>query len=165
MKYVIEISGRTLEVEIDGDRMLLDGRPVDAKLSGGRGSAIRRLERGRSIRNLQAWPGEERGAWMVALAGCRLQVQVMDPRDQAIRAAGSKRGKALGGTLKAPMPGLVLRVMVQEGATVEAGQGLIVVEAMKMENMLKALGPGTVSKIHVQPGARVEKGTSLLDLA
>ena len=56
-------------------------------------------------------------------------------------------------------------MLVEEGAEVVQGQGLVVVEAMKMENELKAPRAGTVKKVHAAPGDRVEKGTNLVDLA
>jgi pyruvate carboxylase subunit B len=62
------------------------------------------------------------------------------------------------------MPGLVVRVEVQEGQRVEAGAGLVVVEAMKMENELRAPRPGVVSRIHVKPGQTVDKGVALVTL-
>jgi biotin carboxyl carrier protein len=164
MKYTIDIAGRMLEVEIDGDRIVLDGRPVEARLTGAKGSAIRRLVRGRSQRSIHVAEGDEKGLWQLALSECRLPVQVLAPRDLAIRKAGARKGGAAGGVLKAPMPGLVLRVLVEEGAVVEAGQSLVVVEAMKMENQLKARGPGTVKKVHVVAGAKVEKGAPLLEI-
>jgi pyruvate carboxylase subunit B len=166
VKYAVEVAGRTIEVEIDGARILVDGRAVDARLAGASGGAIRRLVRGKVSRAILAAPGEGRGAWSLDLAGCRLSAQVLDPRDLAVRRAGAREGKeTAGGALRAPMPGLVVRVLVAEGAQVEAGQGLVVLEAMKMENLLKAAGAATVRWIHVSAGARVEKGAVLLELA
>jgi pyruvate carboxylase subunit B len=63
------------------------------------------------------------------------------------------------------MPGLVVRVEVQLGQHVAPGTGLVVVEAMKMENELRAQTRGIVAQIHVQAGDRVEKGTPLVTLA
>ncbi len=165
MKYTIELAGRSFEVEIDGGRVLLDGRPVEATLTGARGTAIRRLIRGRSHRSLHAAPGDEKGAWQLAMDGFRFAAQVLVPRDLARRNAAGRAGRPGDGILKAPMPGLVVRVLVQAGAVVEAGQGLVVVEAMKMENELKARAPGTVRKVHVTPGTKVEKGAILLELS
>ena len=62
------------------------------------------------------------------------------------------------------MPGLVVRVNVAEGDTVAAGQGLVVMEAMKMENELRAAAAGTVSRVLATPGAAVEKGAVLVEL-
>jgi len=66
------------------------------------------------------------------------------------------------GDLKSPMPGLVLKILVKEGDEVKKGDSLIVLEAMKMENMLKAQGNGLVKAIKVQQGNAVEKGALLI---
>ena len=65
----------------------------------------------------------------------------------------------------APMPGMVIRVEVSEGDSVSAGQGLVIVEAMKMENELCAEGPAVVRRVLVRDGDAVEKGQLLVDLA
>ena len=67
--------------------------------------------------------------------------------------------------MRAPMPGLVVRVEVAEGQAVEAGAGLVVVEAMKMENELRATRAGMVKTVHVAVGQAVEKGAALVTLA
>lgn len=162
MKRTVEIEGRTVVVEITKDGVQVDGKAVDAKLGGEPGTAIRTLIRGRTTTPLHAQPTDVPGSWLLSVDGFRLSAQVLGPRDIALRASGGKKAAAGGGTLKAPMPGLVVRVLVEEGASVVAGQPLVVVEAMKMENQLKATGPGVVTKIHVTPGARVEKGAPLL---
>ena len=64
----------------------------------------------------------------------------------------------------APMPGMVLRVEVEEGDRVEEGQGIVIVEAMKMENELRALSAGYVTRIHVREGEAVEKDQILVEL-
>ncbi len=62
------------------------------------------------------------------------------------------------------MPGLIVRINVKPGDTVEAGQGVVVMEAMKMENELRATSAGTVKSVEVAPGAAVEKGALLVAL-
>lgn len=62
------------------------------------------------------------------------------------------------------MPGLVLRVEVEEGQTVAPGDGLVVLEAMKMENEIKAPVAGTVSAVHVGGGQAVDKGTVMIEV-
>ena len=62
------------------------------------------------------------------------------------------------------MPGLIVRTMVTVGESVTAGQGLIVMEAMKMENELRATGAGIVHRVNVSPGTPVEKGAVLIEL-
>ena len=66
--------------------------------------------------------------------------------------------------VKAPMPGLVLEVSVEVGQTVEKGDGLLILEAMKMENVLKSAGEGVVKSIHIEKGKAVEKGQLLIEM-
>jgi pyruvate carboxylase subunit B len=165
VKYTVEIAGTTLDIEVAGGRVLVDGRAHEVRLSGRSGDPRRRLVRGRGSRAFVAASGEVRGEWVLTSGGARLQAQVLDPREAAVRRAGARGGPGPGsGTTKAPMPGLVLRVLVEEGAKVKQGQGLVVVEAMKMENELKAPRDGVVRKVHAAPGDRVEKGTPLVEL-
>ncbi len=67
-------------------------------------------------------------------------------------------------TVKAPMPGLVLQVLVQPGQTVQKGDPLLILEAMKMENVLKAANEGVVKEVAVHSGQAVEKGATLVVL-
>ena len=66
--------------------------------------------------------------------------------------------------VKAPMPGLVLKVLVEPGQQINKGDGLVILEAMKMENILKATGPATVKAIKVAERTAVEKGAVLIEL-
>jgi biotin carboxyl carrier protein len=66
--------------------------------------------------------------------------------------------------IKAPMPGLVLEIEVEPGQTVEQGEGLLILEAMKMENILKSPGDGVVKSISVNKGDAVEKGQILIEM-
>ena len=88
----------------------------------------------------------------------------MDERTRYIRGLAGSGDKARGlAVLKAPMPGLVVRVQVEAGATVSSGAGLVVLEAMKMENELRATTAGTVRVVRVRPGEAVEKGQVLVE--
>jgi len=92
------------------------------------------------------------------------RVEVTDPLTHLAREA---HGAAAGGgtrTVTAYMPGRVVAVLVEEGEEVRAGQGVVVLEAMKMENEIAPDHPGQVTKIHVQPGQAVEGGDPLFDL-
>jgi acetyl/propionyl-CoA carboxylase alpha subunit len=66
--------------------------------------------------------------------------------------------------IKAPMPGLVVKIMVEEGQEVEKGDAIIVLEAMKMENVIKAAGPGKIKKINVTNKEAVEKNAVLIEM-
>jgi pyruvate carboxylase subunit B len=90
-------------------------------------------------------------------------VQALDERQRAIREFAGAAAVSHGPIDEtAPMPGLVLKVEVSEGERVERGQGIIVIEAMKMENELKASSAGHVTDIRVAAGQAVDKGQTLL---
>jgi biotin carboxyl carrier protein len=97
-----------------------------------------------------------------SVAGRRLSVEVRDPRD----ASRSSRDAIGSGrqNVTAPMPGKVVRVLVDAGDVVETSQGLVVVEAMKMQNELKAARPGRVIEIRAREGETVGAGDTLVVL-
>jgi len=89
----------------------------------------------------------------------RFAVEVRDPRSlRSRRAAGHEAGPA---KILAPMPGKIIRLLAVEGDEVEAGQGLVVVEAMKMQNEIKAYKKGKVTRIAVKEGSAVNAGDLL----
>ncbi len=103
--------------------------------------------------------------WRLVDKGAVVDVEATDERTRHIRSlGGSSRGTAASGVLKSPMPGLVVRVAVAVGDEVAEGQGLVVLEAMKMENELKAPAAGVVASIRVAVGQTVDKGEVLLEL-
>jgi biotin carboxyl carrier protein len=85
---------------------------------------------------------------------------VMTPPPQS--AAGGQEGSS---AIPAPLPGLVLDVLVKEGDAVKAGQSLLVMEAMKMENQIQAPFDGTVKKVFVQKGANISEGDKLIEIS
>lgn len=165
MKYFVRLAGRTIEVEVLGGSVRVDGETLEAHLAAVPGTALHHLLLGGDSWTVSAQALEGIGQWALGAVGERVEVEAVDERTQAIRTlTGKKGGPAGGGVVKAPMPGLVVRVPVTEGQKVAAGAGLVVVEAMKMENELKATHAGVAKKVHVVPGAVVEKGTPLVTL-
>lgn len=170
MRYYVHIGARIVEVEVDGDRVRVDGALLEAHLAAVAGTPLQHL-----LLAGESWTvavqsaeglGESGGArWFLGLAGERAEIEVVDERTREIQALTARRtGGGAGGVVRAPMPGLVVRVDVTEGQVVAVGTGLVVVEAMKMENELRATRGGVVAKVHVQPGTAVEKGTPLVTL-
>lgn len=165
MKYFVRLPGRTVEVEVLGGAVRVDGETLDAHLAAVPGTPLHHLLLGGDSWTVSAQALEGMGQWALGAVGERIEVEAVDERTQAIRnLTGKKGGPSGGGVVKAPMPGLVVRVQVAEGQKVGPGTGLVVVEAMKMENEMKATHPGVVKRVHVAPGAIVEKGAPLVTL-
>ncbi len=165
MRYFVTLGDRTVEVDLTGTTPVVDGVPVSgAELATLPGTPVRHLlADGRSF-EMTVQPGERRGRWRIGVGGARFDVDAVDERTRAIREmTGGGEAEAVK-TINAPMPGLVVRILVEPGAAVRAGQGVVIVEAMKMENELKAPADGVVSRIDVQPGQTVDKGAVLVVL-
>ncbi|HET8680262.1 MAG TPA: biotin/lipoyl-containing protein [Micromonosporaceae bacterium] len=158
------VAGQEIEVEVDGDRVTVAGSTGTATLRTVAGTPARQLlVSGRpSVVTLRS---TGRGQWTLGLAGDRWDAEVVDERTRHIRSltagANATRGPA---TVRAPMPGLVVRVLVETGQEVAAGAGMVVLEAMKMENELRAPAAGVVKGVRVTAGEPVEKGQVLVEL-
>jgi biotin carboxyl carrier protein len=164
MKYHVAIGDAEFEIVVDGDDVVVNGRPVRAHLDEAGGGAYT-LRIGHEVHTVVARRGAERGAFDISLGGHRFGLEALDARSRAIRAISGAGGKAAGPAhLMAPMPGLIVRINVQAGDTVQPGQGLVVMEAMKMENELRAVAAGTVKRVAVTAGSAVEKGALLLEM-
>lgn len=163
MEYFVHIGEERIRVVLSGGRIEVEGTPLPLELLGHREDPVRSLRAsGRSVRVLPTRNGK--GRWQVEIDGVRHQAEVLDRGQEAIRAARMAAGGATGPSpLKAPMPGMVLRLEVAVGDEVAAGDGVAIVEAMKMENELTAPSDARVSAIHVQEGEAVEKGQLLIE--
>ncbi len=164
MRYFVTIEDRTLEVELTPEGPRIDGRPVQAELVAVPGTPLRHLLLDGRSWPLVARPGAGKGAWEVLLDGEHFQVDVVDERTRAIRAMTARSAEGSGPRpVRAPMPGLVSRVQVAPGDAVAPGQGVVIIEAMKMENELKAETAGVVARVLVSAGEAVEKGAVLVE--
>jgi len=163
MKYFVEVGSRTIEVDIDGDRALVGGRTYHAVLSALSGTPLSQLVVDGSALTIAARAlGGSR--WAFAVRGERYEVDVLDERARHIRSLASGADRKLRtGELRAPMPGLVVRVGVEAGQTVSAGAGVLVLEAMKMENELRTPSGGVVRNVRVRSGQVVERGEVLIE--
>ncbi len=164
MKYVTTIDGKEFVIEVVderhvrvGDRLL----PVDFKSVSGQ-PVYSLIVDGKSYESF-VYQGDE--DWQVLLRGRQFQVKVEDEREKRLKAAAGG-GVAEGGEfhLKAPMPGLVVAIPVNEGDEVKKGQVLVILESMKMQNELKSPRDGTISHIKVKAGESVEQKQVLLNL-
>jgi pyruvate carboxylase subunit B len=164
MKYFVQLGGREVVVELDGECATVEGVTYRVVLRRQNGTPLRVLTVDGRPRTL-AVHQLSRGRWDLGLAGERREVDVVDERTRNIRSLASAQGRATrSGVLKAPMPGLVVRIQVEPGQTVPPGGALLVLEAMKMENELRAAAGGLVRAVLVGPGQAVEKGQALVEL-
>jgi acetyl/propionyl-CoA carboxylase alpha subunit len=166
MKYVVELNGEQKLVSLGADGVSYDGDDlVHAELADIAGSPVRIVRIGTHVHRVVVEKLEGRGRYTLWVDGYRFDAEALDERTRAIRDLSAANAAPLGpAPIKAPMPGLIVRVNVKIGDTVEAGQGVVVMEAMKMENELRATSAGTVRSIEVAAGAAVEKGALLVAL-
>jgi biotin carboxyl carrier protein len=163
MKYIVSVLGREIEVEVDGEQVTVAGRTYSASLGAVAGTPLRQLLLDGSSEALALEP-DGGGRWALTRRGERFEVEVLDERARHIRSltGGSERARGPA-VLRAPMPGLVVRVQVEAGQSVAAGAGVVVLEAMKMENELRAGAAAVVRLVRVRPGEAVEKGQVLVE--
>ena len=167
MTFEIDINGRTRTVTVeravaDKYHVLLDGEPreLDVRRSGVHGLSVLLGPAGAS-RELQVTPSSAPGEVLVTMDGRLVQASI-NARQTGRHRADSGDTAAGEQPITAPMPGRVVRVLVQAGDDVVAKQGVVVVEAMKMENELRSPKAGRVREVNVAPGTSVEAGRVLL---
>ena len=127
------------------------------------GHAMSLLVDGRSVR-CEVEPGQD-GRVAVLVGDEVHELEILDERRLRLRRASGKFSLEGPQRVDSPMPGKVVRVLVKQGEQVQEGQGLVVVEAMKMENELKSPKAGVVSELYAQEGQAVEAGAKLAVVA
>ena len=105
------------------------------------------------------------GERIVYVNGVAVPISIMDPRERLVRRRGTVSAETGPRSIVSPMPGRIVKVLVREGDVVAAQQGLVVVEAMKMENEVRAPRAGQVSAVKVVEGMSVEAKSVLVTLA
>jgi pyruvate carboxylase subunit B len=155
MKYVAEIDGEEFTIEIDpsGEITFCDV-PCSACLESAHRNALFTLLVGETPHEVHLAPRRD-GAYTVTIAGNRFEVQVRDERAWRMAEGAPPRASAGGATVRSPMPGVVVDVLVEPGQVVRAGDGVAILEAMKMENEIRAPRDGVVHSVHVASGQAV----------
>jgi biotin carboxyl carrier protein len=164
MAYVAGSGGREHRLDVrsdrDGLRVRLDDRELQVDLLRVDPALYSLLIDGRSY-EIDVLETEE--ALMVLVDGQPFRVEIQDEQERRLRAAvGKGDAKPAKRVVSAPMPGKVVKLLVRPGDAVQAGDGVIVVEAMKMENELKAPAAGTVKEVRVEEGKPVSGGDVLV---
>src|SRR2546425_4792238 len=138
MKYFVTIGAQTLEVEVEGNRVTVDGVVLETDLAPVSGTPLYHVLLGGESWTVAAEPLEGTGRWTLGLVGERVEVAVQDERSRGIEGGGGKnKWSGGGGTVRAPMPGLVVRVEGGEGQRGDAGARLGGVEAVEMGDELR----------------------------
>jgi pyruvate carboxylase subunit B len=163
MKYQVTIGEKKFEVDINGNdpAITVNGRKVAVDYKRFKGGKLHSL----LADNVKFEFDLERsnGGYDIWHSSGSMFAEVVDEKTNRLRKLmGETGGAAKLAQLKAPMPGLVVAVQVEPGQEVKKGDGLVIVEAMKMENELKATGAGKVKEIKVKHGQAVEKNEVLV---
>ena len=170
MKYKVQLAStseaKTREVELERDgvawRVTLDGRPVAVDAVEIAPNTLSILLSGRSFEvNVTLSPD---GKLKLQTGSREFIAEAIDPRAWSGRRHGSIEAEGRQ-QIVAPMPGKVVRLLVKSGDRVEAGQGLLVVEAMKMQNEIRSLKSGTVERVLAKEGQAVNAGDVLCVVA
>jgi biotin carboxyl carrier protein len=167
VKLWVTLEGREAEVTFrtEGDRLILeaDGRHIEAdfvRLPDGEVYSLLIDGRSHVVRVAPAGEGLD-----VELRGTVIPVEVKHPLEKMLLAVSGSRATSRGETVTAPMPGVVVALRVKPGDTVRAGQAVVVVEAMKMQNELAVHHDGVVSEVLVAERAAVSAGQALVRLS
>lgn len=164
MKYVTTIGEREYLVEIVDERtVLVNDTLLKVDFDSVSDQPVYSLLVDDASYEAYVYPSES--GWQVLLHGRQYLAKVEDEREKRLRAASggsvADRGEH---HLKAPMPGLIVAVRVEEGQKVAAGEVLLVLESMKMQNELRSPKDGRVSRMRVKPGDSVEQRQTLLSV-
>lgn len=164
MKYIAEIDGLEFPVEIlEKGRVRFGEQILEVDLAAISGQPLYSLlVNGKSY---EAYVYPEEDGWKVLLLGHAYSVRVQGEQERRLRSlAASLVGSEREFVLRAPMPGLVVAVPVQEGQRIARGETLVILESMKMQNELKSPRAGQVTRVRVQAGAVVEQRQILLTM-
>jgi len=165
MKFLVDVDGARHSVVTDNGTAIVDGAAESATLDVANGIPARTLRIGDRVVRIVVHEREGKGRYVLDIDGHRYRVEALGERARAIQELAARSAPPAGpAPVIAPMPGLVVRVNVAVGDAVSAGQGVLVMEAMKMENELRASANATVKSVRVTQGTAVEKGTVLIEL-
>lgn len=164
MRYITIINDREYRLEILDERhIILDGEAYTVDFDSIDDQPVFSLLIDGKSYEAYVYPFLD--SWQVLLQGHFYPIQVIDERERQLREAASSRvGEGEEYHLKAPMPGLVVAIPVDEGAHVEKGAVLLILESMKMQNELRTPRTGKVTRLRVKPGDSVEQNQTILSV-
>jgi len=165
--FEVRVGERVHEVEVEIDaagerRVFVDGQAFEVAQAG---RDVRRVSPVSSDLQLEVTLGDGPRPGEASVAGIRVKLELRTTQEVALAASLGKSGDGGGdGSLRAPMPGRVVQVLVAAGEVVERGAPVLIIEAMKMENELHAPVAGVVERVSVVEGEAVDAGQTLLEI-
>jgi len=164
MKYITTLGDREYAIEIiDDNRVSVDGVVFEMDFESISGQPVYSLLFDGKSHEAYVYPDEDQ--WEVLLNGILYPVLVEDEREKRLRSSYGSQPSSTGEYyLKAPMPGLVISILVRDGTEVAEGDVLVILESMKMQNELKSPKGGTVSRVRVVQGDNVERKQTLMSV-
>lgn len=163
MYRVKAAEGQGKEVEIGGDSISLDGQSIDWDISRISEFHYHIISGGKSYNAELVSADYQQKVLTLKIEDQVFEMSIKDKMDQLLEKMGiSTQNTAAIAEVKAPMPGLILDILAEVGQTIKKGDQLMILEAMKMENVLKAQGEGTITSIEVSQGDSVEKNQVLI---
>ena len=158
--YRVNVGNREYVVDVSDDQIAVDGMPIQASLTALNNGGLVLLRKDNQARELHVM-SQGNSAYAVMVNGRHLVAQVEKNNGRK-----TKRAETVStGAINAPMPGMVVDVLVKEGQRVDSGDPIVVLESMKMQMQLRSPCAGQVSKIAVNGRVQVEKGTLLVQVA
>ncbi len=170
MKYTVQINqGKNLEIEVKNQEIdvknqeiFLDGHKLDYDFIEIGSKVFHVLKNGKSY-HIEIGSEEPKGSYTVFINKKPIHLSLKDSLTTLLEKLGmSEVSLKKAQQIKAPMPGLILKVLVKTGDIIQAGDPIVILEAMKMENLIKASAPATVTEVLIKEGQKVEKGESLI---
>ena len=163
MKYIASIGDQDFEVEIiNKHEVKVNGKPYKINFKAVSGQPVYSLLADNGSYQAHVFESDD-DELQILLRGTLYKVLVEDEREKRLKAAAGDAGAATGElVLKSPMPGLIVQVPVKEGDQVSAGDVLVILESMKMQNELKASHNGKVTQVQIKEGDSVEQRQILL---
>lgn len=155
--YYVTIGNNEYRVKLNGKQAIVNDKSMPADLRPLNGSGLHLLQRG--MQTVELFLNSQDGDNLEVLVGSRRVLARVETLQHRL---ARRSAPAQAGVLSAPMPGLVVSVLVQEGSCVEQGQTLVVLESMKMQMQLRAASAGTVRSVAAHAGDQVEKGAILV---
>ncbi len=153
------------KVIIDGEEITVSQNDIDALDSQSTSDGYHVLSESKAYHITPPKVGQNPKTGSIHVNNKRFRFEILDKYDQLVNSMGLDTiAVAKVKDIQAPMPGLILDIMVKSGDTITAGDNVLILEAMKMENVIKSEGDGIVKSVNFEVGATVEKGATIIEM-